>query len=466
MAAPMEVGLTKKQAAMASVLPADEWKNYNNMTSDVQGFIQLAFHATCAAIPMCGVHYARQTGSLPLLIISELVLGFVASFYFAGLHEILHMTAFRSKWISVALSYPVGFGVFRAPNWFWCFHWNHHRYTQDPERDPEMSGGTSDRMDPSKSIFAYAFFMTGYPFGFERVVNMAKLKNSKDNWVVVSGMEKVVFIENVIFITLYALIAMGSVLDSQVREVVTWYWLLPHIIGASHLRFYQFCEHRGCEMGDHVDLDAWGSCRTTKTFWWYARLAWNMPFHIEHHSWPAVPFYLLPALHERIKDTQPETRALFPGEDGYFAVHKEFLRRVWYGLPTSIPLIPHQEDSEAKAAATEALERRRAAMVSMANDLDVFDMSEVVKHDNIDNCWVVIDGMVIDATSFIPVHPGGKTILAEKAGKDVSRIFKMVHPEGTLETHLPERCIVGVLATADGKKASSEGALTKPLLTA
>jgi fatty acid desaturase len=27
---------------------------------------------------------------------------------------------------------------------------------------------------------------------------------------------------------------------------------------------------------------------------------WNMPFHAEHHLFPAVPFHRLPALHDQI----------------------------------------------------------------------------------------------------------------------------------------------------------------------
>ena len=29
--------------------------------------------------------------------------------------------------------------------------------------------------------------------------------------------------------------------------------------------------------------------------------AWNMPYHAEHHAYPAVPFHALPRLHERVQ---------------------------------------------------------------------------------------------------------------------------------------------------------------------
>jgi hypothetical protein len=29
--------------------------------------------------------------------------------------------------------------------------------------------------------------------------------------------------------------------------------------------------------------------------------AWNMPYHAEHHAYPAVPFHALPRLHHRVR---------------------------------------------------------------------------------------------------------------------------------------------------------------------
>merc|ERR1719272_1114871 len=142
---------------------------------------------------------------------------------------------------------------------------------------------------------------------------------------------------------IYFAFALGAVLDTNIRTFVILYWLLPHILGAGHLRFYQFAEHRACETGHFTDLDAWGSARTTVGWTFYTKLAWNMPYHIEHHAWPAVPFHLLPDVHERIKNGQPENRCLIKGDQGFFAIHKEFLRRVIGGLDTRLPPIEHVE---------------------------------------------------------------------------------------------------------------------------
>jgi fatty acid desaturase len=60
--------------------------------------------------------------------------------------------------------------------------------------------------------------------------------------------------------------------------------------------------------------------RTTYTNVFMRALAWNMPYHAEHHAYPAVPFHRLPevnrAIAPRLKTTAP----------GYIAVQRQILR--------------------------------------------------------------------------------------------------------------------------------------------
>ncbi len=61
--------------------------------------------------------------------------------------------------------------------------------------------------------------------------------------------------------------------------------------------------------------------RTTFTTALMRFLAWNMPYHVEHHVYPQVPFYKLPALHLRIREELQVTA------DGYAAFTKDYLAR-------------------------------------------------------------------------------------------------------------------------------------------
>ena len=100
--------------------------------------------------------------------------GLIASFYFNGFHECIHGTAFKTKLLNTIASHAFGFACFRGARWYWYFHWAHHRFTNNPELDPELSGSTVDRADPLAgkgvaAIKAYMLFLSGYPFGFERL---------------------------------------------------------------------------------------------------------------------------------------------------------------------------------------------------------------------------------------------------------------------------------------------------------
>jgi len=51
-----------------------------------------------------------------------------------------------------------------------------------------------------------------------------------------------------------------------------------------------------------------------------------------------------------------------------------------------------------------------------------FSISDVAKHNNENDCWIVIDGKVYDVTSYIESHPGGRA-MANFCGQDGSLAF-------------------------------------------
>jgi fatty acid desaturase len=88
----------------------------------------------------------------------------------------------------------------------------------------------------------------------------------------------------------YALILAASVLAESL--VVVWLWLLPLAVGQLFLRPYLLAEHTGCAHTPNM-LE---NTRTTYTSAFVHFFAWNMPYHAEHHAYPAVPFHALPRL--------------------------------------------------------------------------------------------------------------------------------------------------------------------------
>ena len=301
--------------------------------SDVEGFAQLLFHMSFLAMCAMLVTWAYDHGYWGLLLVAEIPFGIAESFLFNGFHEMVHNTAFETKAFNTIFAHVLGFENFRGAKWFWCFHWTHHRFTNDPSKDPELSGESVDLDDPTKSLAGYLQFISGYPFGFERVIRMARIVcyNEVDPWVVdkPEATQKVVRMEAACYLFGYVCVLLASLIRPSVVGVkVLLLWILPHCIGAGHLRLYQFAEHRACKMGPYTDTNAWICARTTSTWWLYKKLAWYMPYHVEHHAWPNVPFHKLQAAHELVKDAYKKqgfmkipTGCSPSGEKGYLNLH-------------------------------------------------------------------------------------------------------------------------------------------------
>ncbi len=60
-------------------------------------------------------------------------------------------------------------------------------------------------------------------------------------------------------------------------------------------------------------------CRTYTCSWLPAFYYWNMQYHVEHHMFPAVPFYNLPRLRKVLQHDLP------PAPHGLCATWKELL---------------------------------------------------------------------------------------------------------------------------------------------
>jgi len=82
------------------------------------------------------------------------------------------------------------------------------------------------------------------------------------------------------------------------------------------LRAVLIAEHTGCSQ----DADGLSNTRTTLTAFPVRLLMWNMPFHAEHHLYPAIPFHQLPAAHRALR------KHLAHLAPGYPAVNREILQ--------------------------------------------------------------------------------------------------------------------------------------------
>jgi len=273
--------------------------------SDAKGVVQLAGH--CGALAATGLLVALTTDS-PWIGPALIVHGIVLSFLFAPLHETIHRTAFRSRRLNNTVAWICGAVLLLPPRYFRAFHFAHHRHTQDPARDPELA-----RPKPA-SWREYLGHVSGLPFWRERITTLLRHARGRVSEDFIPPRERPAVVgEARVLLALYAAVALASIAYGTWIAVV--YWVVPALLGQPALRLYLLVEHTGCPLVP----DMLNNSRTTHTMWPLSRLAWNMPYHAEHHAYPALPFHALPAAH----------RALSPRiaiqARGYIAVHREII---------------------------------------------------------------------------------------------------------------------------------------------
>jgi cytochrome b involved in lipid metabolism len=93
-----------------------------------------------------------------------------------------------------------------------------------------------------------------------------------------------------------------------------------------------------------------------------------------------------------------------------------------------------------------------------------YTAEEVAKHNTANDCWVIVDGKVLDVTKvrfdsyphaisfltysptpqFLPDHPGGEKAILLYAGRDATEEFNMLHDPKVIPRYAPDATI-GVL---------------------
>ena len=100
----------------------------------------------------------------------------------------------------------------------------------------------------------------------------------------------------------------------------------------------------------------------------------------------------------------------------------------------------------AKPAAAKAAEKKTL----VKKDLREISPAEVAKHNKENDCWVIVNGQVLDVTKFLPDHPGGKKAILLFAGKDATEEFNMLHKPDVVAKYAPDT-IIGTCKSAKSK---------------
>jgi len=237
-----------------------------------------------------GVALAAQTRFPWLWPVGIAVTGLFAFNGTVMLHEVLHSLVFRRKrprWERVlGLLYALPCGI--SPTQFTRWHLDHHAELGDAEADPKRH-----HLSPKRNLrLVKLLYWTPalFPIYFRAA--------ARETATYDEGLRRRIGRERLVGIAIHlglatAIISLGSVS----------LWLRVHLLPLLLAFPVWFALNR---LGQHYAIDPddpahWGTLMTRSPLLWDRLFLWSN-YHLEHHYFPGVPAYRLPALRAALED--------------------------------------------------------------------------------------------------------------------------------------------------------------------
>ena len=273
--------------------------------TDRPGILHLLCHV--GLIVVLGWAIFAKAPFWPALMLPQ---GILLVFLFTLSHECTHQTLFRTVWMNEVVGHVTSVVLALPFVWFRYFHLAHHKHTNDPENDPELAHGPRP-----ETVRQWLLYLSGW--GYWRAMLGTLITNAFgriDAPYLPPRKHPAMRTEARVILGLYPL----AVLSLLITPALLWVWIVPVIIGQPFLRAYLLAEHGLCPPVANMLENS----RTTFTNRVVRFLAWNMPYHAEHHALPNVPFHKLPALHALLRNHLKST------SPGYTAFTADYVRRL------------------------------------------------------------------------------------------------------------------------------------------
>lgn len=304
------------KAVMSALMKKSDAKAFAQVIPQLLLFVVTG---TLAYLAFLNVHVTNWRWSLPVLLLAVFVHGTFSNFFggIAG-HELCHKTPFKTPFWNDFFLTIYGFLAWFDPISYRVSHVKHHQVTVHTEHDGEvvlplgvdwhlfqfvLTALTFDPLMPFKLLRTWG----GAAFGdcsqslfftkswMKRILPKTKTELCREHrrWA------RTVLFGHLALAALF--IATGN-----------WFLIVIVTFGCQYCSWLQLL----CALPQHIGLtpnvaDFRLCCRTYTCSWFPAFLYWNMQYHVEHHMFPAVPFYNLPKLRKALEhDLPPATHGL------------------------------------------------------------------------------------------------------------------------------------------------------------
>jgi fatty acid desaturase len=263
--------------------------------SDLPGLIYIVKWAAALLISGYGVYVALGTVWVSPAV---LVYGTILSVpVYAMSHETAHGTAFRSRWLNETVMWICALLYLEEPLHRRYTHTNHHTYTWHVGKDSQMP------FDTPMTFPIWLAEVSGFALTRSHVRILAQLASGHYTDTMKSVIPEDEFPRlrrNAwCFIGIYCAIGIALSLGAT---YLWWFLILPTLLGRSVMLFMTLIQHVEMAENSPSILNSTRSCRSNPLA---SFLYMNMENHVEHHLYPQVPFFALPALRRELKDHLP-----------------------------------------------------------------------------------------------------------------------------------------------------------------
>ncbi len=214
-------------------------------------------------------------------------------------HETAHGTAFRTRWLNETVLFVSSVIYFEEPFHRRYAHTSHHTHTYHIGKDAQIPYALPMTFKEWLLEFSNAGY---YRYYIKLFFNNARGRFSQKirEYTPQSELGKLKWGAR-------ACIAIYAVLAVLVASGYTWpliFIVMPRLVGGPAMVLFTILQHAELQENSPSILESTRSFATSSAL---ARFLYmNMNNHVEHHLYPQIPFYSLPALNKELKGQLPE----------------------------------------------------------------------------------------------------------------------------------------------------------------
>eukprot|EP00934_Nitzschia_sp_Nitz4_P002924 Nitzschia sp. Nitz4//scaffold10_size219509//178977//180194//NITZ4_001456-RA/size219509-processed-gene-0.94-mRNA-1//1//CDS//3329533004//2914//frame0 len=299
--------------------------------SDAKGFERLFTNLGIMALTATAIRQVVGEPSNVFNLSADRMLLFLALYFFfgfqyqcfafAGQHEFLHRNAFKTKWINDLCLFYTGVFTFEFGEHERVMHKQHHTFTNNIDRDPELTSYYSREVLENGGFRNLALSRWGYIREFLDIPTTFKCRLGRvffsamgiavdysgtgwslKEWTYSSESGIMRTLQRTAIIQILHWIAMVGIFGRthEGRLGLLFWWVTPVLLGYPVVNYVRNLEHADCEVSK--DPNCLKNTRSVRSNIFVRTLLWDTNFHAEHHCYPMVPFYNLHKINNEMYD--------------------------------------------------------------------------------------------------------------------------------------------------------------------